>query len=46
MSQAARYVDPLMLNIQSLGYHSWETIYFQRATVIFSEFLLLYALHR
>lgn len=46
MSQAARYVDPLMLNIQSLGYDSWETIYFQRATVIFSELLLLYALHR
>ncbi|KAE9969246.1 hypothetical protein EG327_010708 [Venturia inaequalis] len=46
MSQAAQYVDPLMLNIQSLGYNSWETVYFQRATVIFSELILLYSLHR
>ncbi|TLD20852.1 dolichyl pyrophosphate Glc1Man9GlcNAc2 alpha-1-3-glucosyltransferase [Venturia nashicola] len=46
MSQAAQYVDPSMLDIQSLGYDSWETVYFQRATVIFSECLLLYALHR
>jgi alpha-1,3-glucosyltransferase len=35
-----------MLNVKSLGYDSWETIYFQRATVVFSELLLLYALHR
>lgn len=33
-----------MLNVQSLGYDSWQTIYFQRATVIVTEFALIYAL--
>jgi alpha-1,3-glucosyltransferase len=35
-----------MLQVQNLGYDSWQTIYFQRATVIFSELVLLYSLHR
>jgi alpha-1,3-glucosyltransferase len=46
LSQAAQYVDPFMLNLQYLGYDSWQTIYFQRATVILSEVILLYALYR
>lgn len=35
-----------MLKIQNLGYDSWQTIYFQRASVIVSEFILIYALNR
>lgn len=44
MSQAAAYVDPAMLVVKNLGYDSWETIYFQRATVILTELVLVYAL--
>jgi alpha-1,3-glucosyltransferase len=35
-----------MLQVQNLGYDSWQTIYFQRSTVIISELVLIYALHR
>jgi len=35
-----------MLKVQNLGYDSWQTIYFQRASVIVSEFILIYALNR
>lgn len=45
MSQAAAYIDPGMLNVNSLGYDSWQTVYFQRATVIFTELVLVYAIH-
>jgi alpha-1,3-glucosyltransferase len=45
LSQAARFADPAMLRIQNLGYDSWQTVYFQRATVILSEFVLFYALY-
>jgi len=45
MSQAARYVDPEMLIIKNLNYDSWQTVYFQRATVITTELVLLYSLH-
>ncbi|KAK3691195.1 glycosyl transferase [Vermiconidia calcicola] len=34
-----------MLQIQHLGYDSWRTIYFQRATVLLSESVLIYALY-
>lgn len=34
-----------MLHIPNLGYDSYQTVYFQRATVIFSELTLAYALH-
>lgn len=45
LSQAARFADPIMLQIKNLGYDSWQTVYFQRATVILSELVLLYALY-
>lgn len=34
-----------MLDIQNLGYDSWQTVYFQRATVIITEGVLVYALY-
>ncbi|KAJ5924948.1 hypothetical protein N7454_007587 [Penicillium verhagenii] len=46
LSQAAAYVDPAMLVVKNLGYDSWETIYFQRTTVILTELVLVYALSR
>jgi alpha-1,3-glucosyltransferase len=33
-----------MLRVYNLEYDSWQTIYFQRATVIVTEFILIYAL--
>jgi alpha-1,3-glucosyltransferase len=45
MSQVAAYVDPGLLNVKSLDYDSWQTVYFQRATVIVTELVLVYALH-
>ncbi|KAI4116071.1 MAG: hypothetical protein LQ345_003442 [Seirophora villosa] len=35
-----------MLDVEALGYDSWQTIYFQRATVILTEMLLVYSLDR
>lgn len=46
MSQAAVYADPAMLVVKNLGYDSWQTVYFQRATVILTELVLVYALSR
>lgn len=46
MSQAAAYIDPAMLIVKNLDYDSWQTIYFQRATVIFTELVLVFALSR
>lgn len=46
MSQAAVFLEPALLNVQSLGYDSWQTVYFQRTTVIITELVLAYALHR
>ena len=45
LAQAASYVDQGMLVVSNLGYDSWQTIYFQRATVLASELILLYALY-
>ncbi|KAL5045497.1 hypothetical protein BDW71DRAFT_183862 [Aspergillus fruticulosus] len=46
LSQLAQFVDPAMLDVQNLNYDSWQTVYFQRATVILSELVLFYALDR
>ncbi|KAJ5239221.1 hypothetical protein N7468_003840 [Penicillium chermesinum] len=46
LSQAAAYIDPAMLVVKNLGYDSWETIYFQRATVILTELVLACALSK
>lgn len=35
-----------MLVVQNLNYDSWQTVYYQRATVIITELVLLYALNR
>ncbi|KAG9247245.1 glycosyltransferase family 57 protein [Calycina marina] len=45
MSQLAKLVDPAMLRVYNLEYDSWQSIYFQRATVIATELVLVYALH-
>lgn len=44
MSQIAGLFHPEMLQVKNLNYDSWQTIYFQRATVIVTEFVLMYAL--
>ncbi|KAK7208318.1 family 57 glycosyltransferase [Myxozyma melibiosi] len=44
LSQVAAYVDPGMVVVQNLNYHSPETVYFQRTSVIVSEMVLVYAL--
>ena len=46
LSQAAYYADPAMLVVKNLNYDSWQTVYFQRVTVILSELVLVYALSR
>ncbi|KAF2456537.1 ALG6, ALG8 glycosyltransferase family-domain-containing protein [Lineolata rhizophorae] len=45
LSQAARFVEPDMLDVGALAYDNWQTVYFQRATVILTELVLVYALH-
>ncbi|KAL4916584.1 glycosyl transferase [Aspergillus aurantiobrunneus] len=46
LSQLAQYADPAMLVVGNLNYGSWQTIYFQRATAILTELVLVYALNR
>ncbi|KAL3467751.1 glycosyl transferase [Aspergillus heterothallicus] len=46
LSQLAQYADPAMLIVKNLEYDSWQTIYFQRSTVILTELVLLYALKK
>ncbi|KAJ5488664.1 Dolichyl pyrophosphate Glc1Man9GlcNAc2 alpha-1-3-glucosyltransferase [Penicillium diatomitis] len=46
MSQAAAWIDPAMLMVNNLNYDSWQTIYFQRSTVLVTELVLVYALSR
>jgi alpha-1,3-glucosyltransferase len=45
LSQVAQLVDPHMLKVYNLEYDSWQTVYFQRGTVVVTELLLVYALH-
>ncbi len=45
LSQLARFADPEMLKVFNLEYDSWQTIYFQRATVILTELVIVFALH-
>jgi alpha-1,3-glucosyltransferase len=35
-----------MLRVDNLGYDSWQTVYFQRTTVIVTELALVYALNK
>lgn len=35
-----------MLKVQNLNYDSWQTVYFQRSSVIVLELVLVYALNR
>lgn len=44
LAHVARLVDPAMVRVYNLGYDSWETVYFQRFSVIITELLLVYAL--
>lgn len=46
LAKAAVYADPSMLKLDNLNYSSWQTIYFQRASVVLLELLLVYALNR
>jgi alpha-1,3-glucosyltransferase len=45
LSQLARLADPAMVRIYNLEYDSWQTVYFQRASVMVTELVLIYALH-
>ncbi|KEZ45404.1 Dolichyl pyrophosphate Glc1Man9GlcNAc2 alpha-1,3-glucosyltransferase [Scedosporium apiospermum] len=44
LAQVARLVDMSMLKVYNLEYDSWQTVYFQRSSVIVTELLLAYAL--
>lgn len=45
LSQIAALIDPEMVKVENLDYASWPTICFQRASVVVTELLLVYALH-
>lgn len=44
LSQVGKLADPAMLHVYNLEHDSWQTVYFQRLTVIISELVLVYAL--
>ncbi|ERT01615.1 dolichyl pyrophosphate Glc1Man9GlcNAc2 alpha-1,3-glucosyltransferase [Sporothrix schenckii ATCC 58251] len=46
LSKVAALIDPAMLRIRNLNYASWETVYFQRSSVIVTEIFLVYALQK
>ncbi|KAH8696698.1 glucosyltransferase [Talaromyces proteolyticus] len=46
LSKLAYYADPAMLIVNNLDYDSWQTVYFQRASVIITELVLVFALTR
>ena len=45
LSQFAQFVDQGMLDVNNINYDSFQTVYFQRFSVIISEVVLAYALH-
>ncbi|PNS15949.1 hypothetical protein CAC42_4350 [Sphaceloma murrayae] len=45
MAQIAQFVDSAMLVVSNLKYDSWQTVVFQRSTVIVSELVLVYSLY-
>lgn len=45
LSQAAALIHPALLSVKDLNYDTWQTVYFQRTTVIVTELVLVYALH-
>lgn len=40
------FVDPAMVKLENFNYDSWQTVYFQRGSVITLELLLVFALSR
>lgn len=42
LSCIAQFIDPEMLKVENLNYASSNTIYFQRSTVIFLDFIFAY----
>ncbi|RGP77863.1 dolichyl pyrophosphate glc1man9 c2 alpha-1,3-glucosyltransferase [Fusarium longipes] len=44
LAHVARLVDPLMVKVYNLDYDSWQTVYFQRTSVIITELVLVWAL--
>lgn len=44
LSHVAKLVDPAMVRVFNLEHDSWQTIYFQRTTVILTELVLVFAL--
>lgn len=46
LSLPAQYVDSALLKVENQNYDSWQTVYFQRSTVIATELVLAYALHK
>jgi alpha-1,3-glucosyltransferase len=44
LAHVARLVEPAMLRVYNLDHDTWQTVYFQRTTVIVTELLLVYAL--
>ncbi|KAL8759886.1 MAG: hypothetical protein Q9199_000451 [Rusavskia elegans] len=45
LAQVAQFFDSNILEVENLGYDSWQAVYFQRTTVILAESLLIYALN-
>ncbi|ODH46039.1 dolichyl pyrophosphate Glc1Man9GlcNAc2 alpha-1,3-glucosyltransferase [Paracoccidioides brasiliensis] len=46
LSKVAVHIDPEMLKLDNLNYASWQTVYFQRFSVIALELALVFALYR